>query len=269
MRFSAFGTLLLLLLTGCAEAPEAESASESAVDTGSPALTNGADSLAWRITEAAGGLTAWAALPRLRFDFAVVNDSTERFRAKHLWDRTSDRFRAEYPVGEDSVLVALFDVRTFNPEHPTGRAAINGVAVDSTQTAMRLADAYERFINDSYWLLAPLKLFDPGVHRALVPDSADAETEVLLLSFENVGLTPGDRYWLRADASGRLVSWTFLLKSGNEGHYRWEDYAELPTPAGTLHLTQRKVRNGRAILTEVFPADSLDRALFDDLNPRL
>ena len=260
--------LPILVLAACAEAPDVPEAPVAELAP-RPALIDAADSLAWRITEAAGGLDAWASLPRLRFDWASVRDSAEVFRAKHLWDRATGRYRVEYPIGVDSMLVAVFDARTFNPEAPTGTVALNGAILDSTEASAELMNAYERYINDSYWLLAPLKLFDPGVRRALAPDSSDAETEVLLLSFENVGLTPGDRYWLRADSTGRLLTWTFALESGGQGFYRWTDYADLPTPVGSLHLAQRKGTASRAILTEAFPADTLGTDLFTDLNPRL
>jgi hypothetical protein len=232
-----------------------------------PALTNAADSLAWRILGAAGGPEAWNALPRLRFDFAAVRDTTETFRARHFWDRTSGQYRVEYPVGEDSTLVAVFDVETFDPAVPTGSAAINGMPLDSTQAAERLAEAYERFVNDTYWMLAPLKVFDPGVRRTLAPDSVG--TGVLQLTFEGVGLTPGDQYWLFTDTDGRVVRWRYLLEGGYEGDFRWEQYTDLPTPAGPLRLARRKATEGRAILTEPFPADSLADVPFDDLHPRL
>ena len=111
-----------------------------------------------------------------------------------------------------------------------------------------------------------------GVRRALAPDSSDADTDVLLLSFEDVGLTPGDRYWLHADSTGRLVAWTFLLEGNTTGlasRFTWSDYTELPTPGGSLVLARRKARGGRAIVTEPFPADSLGADVFDDPRPRL
>ncbi|MCH7640019.1 MAG: hypothetical protein IH855_11250 [Bacteroidetes bacterium] len=254
---------VVCLLAGCAEAPE------HPPEPAGPPLFSAADSLAFLITESAGGLAAWEAMPVLRFDWVVERDSEEVFRVRHLWDRESGAYRVEYPVGEDSMLVAVFSVDDFDMEAPTGKAYLNGVPVDSTEMAARLRDAYERFINDSYWLLAPLKLFDPGVHRNMAPDSSDAESSVLRLTFENVGLTPGDRYWLRADSAGKLMSWSFLLESGGESHYAFMDFEYIRTPAGSLYVATRKQAAGRAILTQVFAADSLDRDIFLDPRPRL
>lgn len=254
---------VVCLWAGCAEAPEPPP------EHAELPLFSAADSLAFLITENAGGLAAWESMPVLRFDWVAERDSEEVFRVRHLWDRQSGAYRVEYPVGEDSTLVAVFSVDDFDMETPAGRAYLNGNPVDSTEMAARLADAYERFINDSYWLLVPFKLFDPGVHRNMAPDSSDAESNVLRLTFENVGLTPGDRYWLRADSTGKLMSWSFLLENGAEGHYVWTDYEYVPTPAGSLYVATRKQASGRAILTQVFAADSLDDDIFLDPRPRL
>lgn len=255
---------LLAVIAGCSDAPR-EAPPPARV------LLTAADSLAARIVDAAGGLAALEALPALRFDFVVLRDSVESSRNLHLWDRRAGRYRLEWTAG-DSLLVALFD-----SEHATdgvprnGQVYFEGAALDSAGARTRLEEAYGRFINDMYWLLAPLKLFDPGVSRALAADSADAATEVLTLSFANVGLTPGDRYWVRAErGTGRIVSWSYVLQSGRTGTYTWTDPWELDTPAGRLTLPARKTsRNGTvSIVTLVAPA-RLDAASFSDPRPRL
>lgn len=246
----------LLALGACTAAPESE-----------------ADALARRIADASGGPAAWNALDVLRFDFVVVRDTAEVMRARHLWDRRTGRYRVEWPVGQDSVAVAVFDADAFDPEAPSGLAGINGAALEGEARATRLAQAYRRFINDTYWLLAPLKTRDPGVTRALAPDSATATTEVLALSFEGVGLTPGDRYWLHADrASGRLVAWTYLLENDSVAvRWTWAETAEVPSRRGTLRLPARKTRADGAVTirTDPHPAPPLADDLFTDLHPRL
>lgn len=267
-----FFSALLLALSGCAPSGSDDAGApppppESAVR---PALDTAADTLAWRIVEAAGGLDAWYALPRLRFDFVTVRDSTEAFRARHLWDRQTGRYRVEYPVGEDSMLVALFNVQGFDLSAPEGAVFINGTPLDSAATRERLTEAYERHLNDSYWLLAPLKLFDPGVHRALAPDSARDGTEVLALSFEDVGMTPGDHYWMSADSTGRLVRWSYILEGGTHGTYAWRDPVSLPTPQGQLHLaTSKRSASGREIRTLIFSAGGLPDDVFERPTPVL
>lgn len=253
MRSSIF--VLAVVLAGCDP-------------MGGPRLATAADSLAYRVTEGSGGLKAWDALPVLAFEWAVVRDSAEAVRTYHLWDKKGDRYRVEWPVGEDSVAVAVFAPSRFDPDAPEGQAAVNGQALAGTALADRLGEAYSRFINDSYWLLAPLKTLDPGVVR-----SVDMSTgmPVLSLAFESVGLTPGDRYWIDVDtASGAMTGWTYQLQDDStQNHWDWIEPIEIETPHGPLTLPTMKVKDdGTVILTEPRAVVAVDEAAFADLAPR-
>ena len=75
----------------------------------------------------------------------------------------------------------------------------DGRAVEGEEKKKLLETAYGRFINDTYWLLAPWKVFDPGVHRDFDGEKTGPDgalCDVIRLSFDNVGLTPKDVYWL-------------------------------------------------------------------------
>ena len=245
--------LLALLLAGCTSSSR-------------PPVESAADSLALRMTEAAGGLDAWDALATLRFDWSVRTDSAELVRIRHLWDKAGDRYRVEWPAGEDSTLVAVFSPSTFDPDAPRGRVALNGDSLTGEAKLERLKEAHGRFINDSYWLLAPLKVFDPGVERSLAPDSGRG---VLAISFAGVGLTPGDRYWLRTDpATGAMTGWTYVLE-GDGPPTRWDWTGSQPVPGSPLRLPIAKGVDGRQIVTEVLDAGTPDARSFTDLAPRL
>jgi len=260
--------LAALSLAACAPADEGAPAPPPEHPV-RPGLETEADSLAWRIVEAAGGLDAWHGLRRLRFDFAVVRDTVEAFRARHLWERPTGHYRVEYPVGEDSTLVALFNVQRFDPSAPEGTAFLNGAPLDSTATRERLVEAHERFVNDTYWLLAPLALFAPGVRRPLAPDSARDGTDVPPLSFDCLRPPPGGRYGLTADSTGRLLRWSFVLEGGGQGTYRWEEPVRLPTSQGELHLPTRKRAGERSIRTPVHSAEGLPADVFERPAPVL
>ncbi len=79
----------------------------------------------------------------------------------------------------------------------------------------RSTTAYAWWVNDTYWLLMPYKMRDPGVTLAM----AGRETkggdswDKVLLTFDDVGLTPKDRYWVFVNAKTGLVDrWEFVLK---------------------------------------------------------
>lgn len=253
---SVLPVVLLLTLAGCGS-------------PGTPRLETAADSLAFRVTEAAGGLDTWNALPGLAFQWAVVSDSVERVRNAHVWDKRGDRVRSEFLVGRDSVVVAIFTPSRFDPDAPDGQVALNGVPVTDERAAEYLSGAQSRFVNDSYWLLAPLKVLDPGVVRTV--ETADG-FDRLALTFDNVGLTPGDRYSFEVDAgSGAVTSWRYVLESGSEGEHRWVDATNLDTPRGPLTFSRSKTSvDGRtAILTEPEVLAEIDETLFTDLSPRI
>jgi hypothetical protein len=174
------------------------------------------------------------------------------------------------PVSQDSVYVALFNVNT-----KEGDVFLNGTPVDSTQKDELIKRAYQRFINDSYWLLMPVKMFDPGVTRTYEADSSGGDMEVIRLSFADVGLTPGDQYWVYVDKeSGRVDHWAFRLQHHPPDHVpqpiRWADYKTLQAPGGEILVSERKVRNGSVTYTDSVAAPAeVDDAAFTDPNPRL
>ncbi len=245
-----FGALLLVIGCADAEAPPAETTVDITLETK-------ADSVAMQLYEALGGPQAWAALPVLRFDFGGIRDGQTRIAVRHLWNRQTGDYRVEWSPGPDSTYVALFNVAGAEGV-PEGRVYLNGAPVAEAQRAPLMERAYQRFINDTYWLLAPVKLFDPGVRRTYAADSSSAEMHVLHLTFDEVGLTPGDQYWLFVDReTGRLHHWAFHLQGMDDEaaprRYRWTGYEQLATPAGPVTVATRKEAMGSpgGVVTEV------------------
>ena len=68
-------------------------------------------------------------------------------------------------------------------------------------------------MNDSYWLLAPLKVRDRGVKvEAGGPKDLNGATcETLRLKFDKVGLTPTDQYVFYIDPKTKLpLAWDYI-----------------------------------------------------------
>ena len=104
------------------------------------------------------------------------------------------------------------------------------------------------FNNDSFWLIAPYKVFDDGVERSIVKvDNKDA----LLIKYTSGGTTPGDSYLWILDENYVPVSfkmWTQIIPIGGVSA-TWNDFItsgsgiKLPT-SHTLSLFGIKIDMG-------------------------
>lgn len=234
-----------------------------------PPIETRADSIAHRIMEAHGGVDTWRAIRYVRFDFGFEDDAGKRVSRRHLWDRFENRYRVEWQAGRDSTAVVIFDTDTRE-----GEAFIAGEPVaDSLERAL-LERGYGSYINDTYWLMAPMKLLDPGVNRSYVPDSSGAGYEVITTTYEGVGLTPDDQFWFWMDTeSGMLDRWAYLLQGRKDQAptmWNWEECEPFETEAGTVRLCPRKSRADRSIMTDniSLPADVPENA-FTNPDPML
>ncbi|WP_242206211.1 hypothetical protein [Aestuariivivens insulae] len=114
------------------------------------------------------------------------------------------------------------------------KAYVHGFIIDGDMAKDLIEKATKYYNNDSFWLIAPYKVFDEGVKRQLVKyKSKDA----LLVTYTKGGTTPGDSYlWLLDDTykPKAFKMWTSLLPiDGLEAS--WNDWtltesgAQLPT----------------------------------------
>ncbi len=95
--------------------------------------------------------------------------------------------------------------------------------------------AYDYFNNDSFWLVAPYKVYDAGVTRKTV--TLKNNELALLVTYTSGGSTPGDAYLWKLDPNGKPISykmWTSILPiNGLEASWNhWkitETKAQLPT----------------------------------------
>jgi hypothetical protein len=174
-----------------------------------------ADAVGRELIAAMGGESAWEKARQFQFDFVVIKQGTEVARFSHAWDRYTGDYRLQGVDKTGAPYVVYFNVNT-----KAGQAFVNGVAADAAERDKRLGTAYERFINDTYWLLAPWKIFDPGVQLTYDGEKTCPEggsCDVLKLSFEGVGLTPKDVYWMWVKRDGRhMVQWQYVLGGADE-----------------------------------------------------
>ena len=163
-----------------------------------------------RVMQALGGEAAWNATRYLRFDFAVDRGGKTLMRRAHAWDKWTGRYRVEGTDKDGRDVVVAMNLNT-----KEGSATVAGVTLAGEELKRALETGYAWWVNDAYWLLMPYKVRDPGVVLALAGQEKKGQDawDKVLLTFEGVGLTPKDRYWVFVNAkTGFVDRWEFVLK---------------------------------------------------------
>ena len=109
-------------------------------------------------------------------------------RRLHVWDKHSGNIRIE--EGGNVTLMNIHSKR--------GRVWQGGEEMTEADSLGKLLErGYRVWINDSYWLLMPYKLKDSGVTLKYLGERVlenGNPADVLQLTFENVGVTPQNKY---------------------------------------------------------------------------
>lgn len=157
---------------------------------------------------------AWDKARYFSFSFNVERDGKIAVSFPQQWDRVTGDYRVSGKDREGHD----FDIR-MNLNTRKGTASLDGKPV--ADPADLLKRGYGRFINDTWWLLMPLKLLDPGTKlesAGVRQDECGLSHDVVKLTFEQgIGLTPGDQYWVWINRDSGLVDrWEMLLQNSKD-----------------------------------------------------
>lgn len=209
MRIKAIAGMILVLCGAAGNLP----AADDPAGKGQQLATD-----LWR----ASGGENWEKVKELHFTFIVEENGKELARVKHHWNVAE---QTDHVIWKDK------DV------------TVNLVAVGESEEAKA---AYARWVNDSYWLLAPLKVRDPGVKLEYMgqKEAGGAQCETVQLSFEQTGLTPTDRYLLYLHPETKLLqAWDYMPSADKTMHGSWDKYEE----HGGLKLSTEHQFGGKVI----------------------
>lgn len=81
---------------------------------------------------------------------------------------------------------------------------------NNKQRKKAIEKAIKLFNNDSFWLVAPFKVYDDGVERRIV--KLDDGTNGLLVTYTSGGSTPGDSYLWELDNDGLPISYSMWVQ---------------------------------------------------------
>ncbi|WP_233270025.1 hypothetical protein [Polaribacter sp. L3A8] len=149
-----------------------------------------------------------------------------------------DKERNVADVTWDSIRVNL-DTR--NTQKST--VYFNNIKQEVTDTTI-VKKAWNIFNNDSFWLVAPHKLFENGIIRSIQQvDDKDA----LLVKYTTGGSTPGDSYLWLLDSNYVPKSYKMFVPSMKMDGVSatWQDW--ITTKSGTLLPTNHTFDNGRIL----------------------
>jgi len=197
-----------------------------------------------------GGMDAWNAKRYLVWKI---------FGEMHYWDKWGGDYRWE----QDSLLVLM------NVQSRQGRAWLRGAELKGASLKPVLDRAYSRWINNSYWLIMPYKLLDPGVMLSYVgtdTSMAGQISDVIQVMFDHVGLTPNNKYLVWVDRASEMVcQWAYYPDRGDpEPDFvrPWNEWHEI---SGVWMSTGRGTE--RHHVTNLALPDTIPSSVFTDPAP--
>jgi hypothetical protein len=185
------------------------------------------------VMEASGGRATW--------------DNTDLFQWRffgnrlHTWNKATGDVIIESE--KDSFRYEL------NLNTMEGKAVVKGeVQSDPEAKGKMLQKAKEMWINDSYWIFLPYKLKDSGVTLKYLGEGETSDgraAEKLQLTFQEVGVTPENKYVVYVDKESNLVSqWDFYTKFDDKEPRFSNPWAEYKSYEGLMISSSRGGERG-------------------------
>ena len=150
----------------------------------------------------------------------------------YVWDKIQNHARISWGDFEVHMILDQVD----------GIAFKAGEELEGSAKSKAIKKAWKFWCNDSYWLLAPTKIFDPGTRRYVATDK-EGKTG-LLVRYESGGVTPGDEYLWFLDDTGLPTGFKMWVKIIPVGGVQasWEDWKTLP--GGAVMAETRNISLG-------------------------
>lgn len=221
-----------------------------------------AEEIAKRVFDTAAG-DAWEKARYISFAFAAERDGKVVTSIPQSYDRFTGDYRVAGKNREGVPYTVIMNVST-----KAGRAWLDGKEVADPKAL--LESGYGRFINDTYWLLMPLKLRDPGSRLELAETKTDEcgrTYDILKISFDQgIGLTSGDQYWMWVNRDTNLIDrWEMKLQGSKpEDPKRSFLFKRLQRSGGILLPTSKENAEGtsKILLNDFFVSDKVPAGAF-------
>ena len=194
--------------------------------------------IADKVMEAMGGRKAWDDTRYVCWKFFNSR--------KHIWDKHTGLARIESLNSDLKIIVDI------NSEPLTGKVFKDGAELTQPDSlAKYLGYGKSAWINDAYWIAMPFKLKDSGVtlkYSGQDTTQTGTASDVLQLTFEEVGNTPENAYKVWVDQDSNLIKqWAYYRSNDQEKEdfiTPWDDYKKY---GGILLASNR----GRGSMSEI------------------
>lgn len=221
-----------------------------------PASDPEAVEVARAVMQRLGGRGAWEGTRYLTWSFFGSR--------RHLWDRHAGDVRIEGTDRESGETYLIL----MNIHSGRGRAWRGGAEVtDPEPLEKMLREGTSAWINDSYWLVMPYKLLDPGVTLRDLGERPMADgrpARVVELTFTDVGETPRNKYHVYvARETGLVEQWDFFAdRDDAEPRFRipwrgWKRYGAIMLSGDRGERGGRKLELTDIAVLDRVPAEAL------------
>lgn len=205
--------------------------------------TPSADDLARSMFDVMAGGGAWEHARYFSYTFTLVKNGRVVAAFPERWDRVTGDF---YVSGERPDGLPFEAV--INVTNKTVRGSVQGRRLTSAEDLKGLYQLAEaRFTNDTFWLMMPLRIFDPGFYRAYDgprTDTCGHTWDLLKVTVEAEKGKVTATYWPWLNRDSHLVDeWDMKLDimppDSPPVEFLFHDYRRI---AGLLISTLREVR---------------------------
>lgn len=239
---------LTLLFASCQQSNPNNSSSATPTSGFDPSLSDAkAIAAADRVFKASGGQEHWDDARYFKWNFFGARE--------HVWDKqTGDIYIHSL---RDSIELYM------NINSKTGEMVREGKLETDPKTIEYFMDrGYEWWVNDSYWLFLPYKLKDDGVilkyiGNGMTEDSI--QSEIIELVFDQVGVTPQNKYWVYVDKETDLICQWDFYKNASDSSPRfispWKEYKDYQG------LKLASSRGEKRLITNIEVGDQLSKRL--------
>jgi hypothetical protein len=251
-------TFITIFLFSCSSETQQEVVQETIIEEINPAAEGfdeaNSDAKAIEIADAVmknmGGRKAWDDLKIVSWNF---------FGARKLWwNKHSGDVRIEFPESDSNVLIT-------NIFTHQGKIKLDGVEETHPDSIKKYGEMAESiWINDAYWLFMPFKLKDSKTTlKYLNIDTANGGiySHILQLTFNEIGDTPENKYWVYIDTTAMLVNqWAYFGNASDSipaFTSPWNNYQKY----GDLLLAGDRGKNN---ITEITVLDSIGKEIFTE-----